>query len=72
MSEEEVALFSILRGVCFLTFFDTSKTQQARPFPPFSREPHAKQDPMAGQYHVAKQFLYFSHDPQLKQYDVSR
>ena len=40
--------FLILRGVCFLTFFDTSKTQRARPFPSFSREPHANQDHMAG------------------------
>ena len=48
MSGKEVPYFSILRGVCFLTFFDTSKTQRARPFPLFSREPHAKQDHMAG------------------------
>ena len=25
-----------------------------------------------GRYHVAKQYLYFSHDPQFKQYNVSR
>ena len=39
--------FSILSGVCFLTFFDTGKTQRARPFPSFSHEPHANQDHMA-------------------------
>ena len=48
MSEKEVALFFDFKGVCFLTFFDTSKTQRARPFPAFSREPHSKQDHMGG------------------------
>ena len=37
-------IFLILRRVCFLTFFDTSKTQRARPFPSFSHKPHANQD----------------------------
>ena len=48
MLEKEVALFFNFKGSLFLTFFDTSKTQRARPFPSFSREPHAKQDHMAG------------------------
>ena len=47
MSEKEVALFfDFKRG--FLTFFDTGKTQRARPFPSFSNEPHANQNHMAG------------------------
>ena len=31
-----------------LTFFDTSKTERAKTFPPFSDENHAKQDDMGG------------------------
>ena len=38
--------FSILRGLCFLTFFDTSKTERAKTFPSFSDKPHAIQDDM--------------------------
>ena len=38
--------FSILSGVCFLTFFDRGETERARPFPLFSHKPHAKQDHM--------------------------
>ena len=49
--------FLISRGLCFLTFFDTGKTDWARPFPSFSCVPHA---------------TYFSHDPQFRQEDVSR
>ena len=48
MSEREVALFFNLRGLCFLTVFDTSKTERARAFPSFSDKPHAIQDEMGG------------------------
>ena len=48
MSEKEVALFFNFTGVCFLTFFDSGETEQARSFPFFSHKPHAKQDHMGG------------------------
>ena len=49
MSEKEVEFFfSILRGLCFLTFFDTSKTERTKTFPSFSDKPHAIQDDMCG------------------------
>ena len=48
MSEKEVALFFNFKEDLFSNIFDTSKTQRARPFPSFSREPHANQDRMAG------------------------
>ena len=38
----------ILRGICFLTFFDTSKTERAKTFPSFSNIPNAIQDDMGG------------------------
>ena len=44
--------FSILRGLCFLTFFDISKTERAKAFPSFSDKPNAKQDVM-GEHGVA-------------------
>ena len=57
MSEKEVTLFFNFRGLCFLTFFDTSKTERARAFPSFSDKPHVIQDDMGGgmvwPYHVA-------------------
>ena len=68
MSEKEDALFFNFKGGLF------SNIQRARPFPSFSREPHANKITWLGlgwQYHGAKQFLYFSHDPQFKQYGVS-
>ena len=37
-------------GLCFLTFFDTSKTEQAKTFPSFSDKPHD----IVWQYHVGK------------------
>ena len=40
--------FSILRGLCFLKFFDTSKTERAKTFLSFSNKPQAKQDDMGG------------------------
>ena len=40
--------FSILRGLCFLTFFDTSKTGRAVALPSFSDKPHAIKDDMGG------------------------
>ena len=48
MSEKEVALFFNFKGDLFSNIFDTGKTEQARPFPSFSRKPHAKEDHMAG------------------------
>ena len=64
--EKEVALFLNFKGVRFLILFDRGETEGARPFPLFSHEPHAKQN------HITKQFQYFLHDPQFKQYDRSR
>ena len=48
MSEKEVTFFLILRGLYFLTFFDTSKTEGAKTFLSFSNKPDAKQDDMGG------------------------
>ena len=42
--------FSISRGLCFLTFFDTSKTERAKTFPSFSDKPHD----IVWLYHVGK------------------
>ena len=51
MSEIEVTFFSsILMGLCFLTFFDTSKTERGKTFPSFSDKPHD----IVWQYHVGK------------------
>ena len=48
MSEKEVTLFFNLRGLYFLSFFDTSKTERARAFLSFSDKPQAIQDEMGG------------------------
>ena len=49
--------FSILKGLCSLTFFYRSKTEPAKVFPSFSNKPHAIQDDIGGlgivwPYHV--------------------
>ena len=40
--------FSILRGPCFLTVFNTNRTEQDKTFLSFSDKPLAKQDDMGG------------------------
>ena len=45
MSEKEVALFFNFKGTLFS---DTSKTERAKTFPPFSDKPHAMQADMGG------------------------
>ena len=67
--------FSILRGVCFLTFFDRGETEQARPFPLFSHKPHAKQDHMgAPQMAIScsQTISVFFRGTHFKQYDMTR
>ena len=44
MLGKEVTLFFNFKGTIFSNIFDTSKTERARAFPPFSHMPHSKQD----------------------------
>ena len=76
MSEKEVALFfNFNEGLFSNIFLIQAKLSELGHFRRFHA--NSKQNKitwlcLGWQYHVAKQFLYFSNEPQFKQYDVGR